>query len=166
MIANLWHYKGADGRHDPNADVTCIILTDVFYFEDADCLDISDRWSNSIVAGKMFRGQEASELVREVQLRLAGVGTLSPGEGAVPAARPGVEIVSARRRLGQDAFRTLVADAYLTTGGASPWSRSEGACAPRGSTSTGTTRPCFWGEGLRHGFYVKQQRKQCGRQDR
>ncbi len=62
----IWHYKDAEGRHDPNANVTCIILTDVIYFGEADCLDISERWSNSIVAGKTFRGQEASELVREV----------------------------------------------------------------------------------------------------
>lgn len=110
----IWHYKGADGRHDPNASVTCIILTDVFYFEEADYLDISDQWSNSIVAGKTFRGKEASELVREVQLRLAGIGAeaLPSGESAVPAARPGVKIVSAKRRPGQGAFRTLVANAY------------------------------------------------------
>ena len=110
----IWRYKSYEGRRDPNADVTCIILNDVFYFEDADRFGISDRWSRYIVSGKTFRGQEAAALVDEVRLRLAGIGagaTLSDAD-AVPVAPPGVEIVSAKHRLGQGAFRTLVANAY------------------------------------------------------
>ena len=51
-------------------------------------------------------------MVRTTVLRLVGVETLTSGEDIVPVARPGVEIVTAKRRLGQGAFRTLVANAY------------------------------------------------------
>ena len=107
-------YKRLEGGYDPNANVTCIILNYVFYFKEADRFVIFDGWSKNIVSGKTFRGQEAAALVREVQLRLAGLGAVSPVpvDDAGLAARPGFEMVSSKHRLGQGAFRTLVANAY------------------------------------------------------
>lgn len=56
----IWHYKGGNGHRNPNANLTCIILTDVFYLNETDWIDISTQWSPSIVTGKTFHGQEAA----------------------------------------------------------------------------------------------------------
>lgn len=110
----IWHYKRLEGRPDTNADITCIILTDVFYLDEADWFDISDRWSNSIVSGKTFHDKEASWLVDSVQLRLAGMSPIvnTPTEGLIPTAPGGFVMTETKHRVGQGGFRTLVADAY------------------------------------------------------
>lgn len=110
----IWHYKGFDGKHDPNGEVTCVILTDVFYFDDGDWFDAPEGWSRSIVSGKTYRGDEASALIQQVQTRLAGVGLQqkAPTAQLSPEARGGFVISQAKHRIGQGAFRTLVADAY------------------------------------------------------
>ncbi|MBP3883498.1 MAG: HNH endonuclease [Olsenella sp.] len=110
----IWHYRHCDNRRDLNATLTCIMLTDVFYLDERDWFDISDRWSPSIVSGKTFRGQDASALVGEVELRLRGRRAIAgaDGNGATPEAPSGITPAMAKHRIGQGAFRTLVADAY------------------------------------------------------
>lgn len=109
----IWRYKGADKRHDLNGNVTCIILTDVFYFDETDWFDISGMWSRSIVSGKTFRGTEAELLSNQVQIRLSGRALAINGDtGQIPTAPEGFVLTGTKRRIGQGAFRTLVADAY------------------------------------------------------
>ncbi|WP_248921410.1 HNH endonuclease [Olsenella intestinalis] len=110
----IWHYKNSGDKRDPNAMLTCIILTDAFYLDERDWFDISDRWSPSIVSGKTFRGQDANALVGEVELRLRGRQPSTEGgiRGQITEAPSGVTLTTVKRRIGQGAFRTLVADAY------------------------------------------------------
>ena len=108
----IWHYKGGDGRRNPNANVTCIILTDVFYLDENDWIDISTQWNRAIVAGKTFRGQEAAQLVERVSRRLSGTVLGDDNLVEVPGSRPGFVHTQSKRRIVQGAFRTLVADAY------------------------------------------------------
>lgn len=111
----IWHYKRTGPTHNPNANITCIILTDVFYLDPSDWIDISDQWSRSIVTGKTFRGEEAAALVSAVQARLAGA-AMQPQDATqdsqVPTAKSGFVLTTTKHRIGQGAFRTLVADAY------------------------------------------------------
>ncbi|MBR3235516.1 MAG: HNH endonuclease [Atopobiaceae bacterium] len=111
----IWRYKSSGGRPDANVNITSIILTDVFYFDDADWFDISSIWSRYIQTGKTFRGDDAAHLVEQVQLRLSGTAAIiAPAnlEGSVPAARQGFVVGMSKHRIGQGGFRTLVADAY------------------------------------------------------
>ncbi len=108
----IWHYKGKDGKRDLNASITCIILTDVFYLDERDWIDISDQWSRAIVSGKSFRGQEAAQLVEQVSARLRNATIADDAAVAIPEARAGFVLSQSKHRIGQGAFRTLVADAY------------------------------------------------------
>jgi putative restriction endonuclease len=109
----IWHYRHEDGRYDTNASVTSIILTDVFYFDESDWFDIADSWHHSIVTGKTFRGEEAARLVDKVQTILSGTsGIITPEQGQLPITPGGTVLTTSKHRIGQGAFRTLVAGAY------------------------------------------------------
>jgi len=109
----IWHYRKQDGRYDTSASLTSIILTDVFYLDERDWFDISSSWSRAIVSGKTFEGDEAACLFELVNARLRG--SLVSGavpDDAVPTVTGETILTTAKHRLGQGAFRTLVADAY------------------------------------------------------
>lgn len=108
----IWHYKSSEGLRNPNASVTCIILTDVFYLDERDWIDISAQWNRAIVSGKTFRGQEASQLAERVSACLRGRSFADDAHDTAPEARSGYILTPSKHRIGQGAFRTLVADAY------------------------------------------------------
>lgn len=109
----IWRYKRAEGSKGTSSNITNIILTDCFYFDEKDWFDISAQWSQAIVTGKTFRDQEAAWLVQEVQRRLSGSFVeQAMGEQSVPEAAGGTVLRQTKHRIGQGAFRTLVADAY------------------------------------------------------
>lgn len=111
----IWRYKGEDALRSYTASVTCIILMDVFYFSPEDWFDAPGNW-RSIVSGKTFRQDDAESkwLIDQVQLRLMGRGLTSAKDDArtIPSAPSGYVIGQSKHRIGQGAFRTLVADAY------------------------------------------------------
>ena len=107
----IWGYRKSPGIFDTNAQITSIIVSDVFYFDEGDALDISAKWQANIVSGKTYRGQEAQWLIDAVKARLSRSYTYDPVE-KVPMAPPGTILTTTKHRVGQGAFRTLVADAY------------------------------------------------------
>ena len=111
LSERIWHYKGIDGRGDPNANITCIILTDVFYLDERDWIDVSAQWNRAIVSGKTFHGQEAAQLAERISIRLRDA-TFVSETTEVTEASPGFVLSQSKHRIGQGAFRTLVADAY------------------------------------------------------
>lgn len=110
----IWQYRGQDALHSTSTNVTNIILTDTFYFDECDWIDISSLWNRAIVAGKTFRGKEATWLVNQVQMRLQSQGgaALPQTQSIATRTAGGYVLVQTKHRIGQGAFRTLVADAY------------------------------------------------------
>lgn len=98
-----------------NPEIGCIILNEPFFFERKDWIPIPKNWSKNIVSGKSYNTSDSIglELWNEVQERLSfDINKISDqleiyGEGN----RYGKAYIS-RSRLGQGAFRVLVADAY------------------------------------------------------
>jgi len=105
-----------------NPQIGCIILNEVFYFDEPDWFDVpgdAARW-RSIVSGKSYSTDEAEGkwLFDQVTMRLKG---LEMGEGGHVKREQGLAAVPSgeryaysrqKHRLGQGAFRALVADAY------------------------------------------------------
>ena len=90
-----------------NPQIGCIILTDVFYFDEWDWIPAPENFSRSIVQGKRYytENEDGLRLFQQVQERLQSVTDLStPGE------RYRESIT--KHRLGQGAFRVVVTDAY------------------------------------------------------
>ena len=110
----IWSYKSDVRNLGTYGEVTNIILTDVFYFDDDEWYELGEPWSNSIVSGKTYRGQDAMRLMAGVEQKLRARPLASRGESVtpVPAAKDGFVMTQAKHRIGQGAFRTLVADAY------------------------------------------------------
>ena len=99
----IWRYKGEDALRSNTASVTCIILTDVFYFSPEDWFDAPGSW-RAIVSGKTFRQDDAESkwLLDQVQLRLMGRG-LTPAKDetqAIPSAPGGYVIGQSKHRIG------------------------------------------------------------------
>ena len=109
----IWRYKKTEANFGTFGNVTNIILTDVFYFDDCDWYELGEPWSNSIVSGKTYRGQDAVRLVAVVEQRLRAKSLSGQRESlSVPTAKDGFVMTQSKHRLGQGAFRTLVAEAY------------------------------------------------------
>lgn len=110
----IWNYKKAEHNLGTYGEVTNIILTDVFFFDDSDWYELGEPWSNSIVSGKTYRGEDAMRLVAKAESQLRSMSLSNQGTSSVvvPTAKEGFVMTQAKHRLGQGAFRTLVADAY------------------------------------------------------
>ena len=101
-------YRIKNNIKELNPQIGCIILTDVFYFDEQDWIPAPKSFSRSIVQGKRYytEDEEGNRLYQMVQERLQS--------------RSYVEDISKNRytesmtkhRLGQGAFRVAVTDAY------------------------------------------------------
>lgn len=99
----------------PNPTIGCIVLTGVFFLDEADWVPVPDSWSRNIVSGKTYdllQG-DGQRLWMHVQERLAHLESPLVEKPRVeePSALFGSEYLT-RARLGQGAFRVLVTDAY------------------------------------------------------
>ena len=100
-------YRSKNNIVIKNPQIGCIILTDVFYFDEQDWIPAPENFSRSIVQGKRYYTEDADgmRLFQEVQERLR-----SPIDLGGQANRYGEYIT--KHRLGQGAFRVVVTDAY------------------------------------------------------
>lgn len=110
MRARIAKYRRADPSDRSDFSIGCRILTQPFFFDEADWIPVPESWSPNIVSFKTYstadpEGLKLWEAVHERMNR-----SLAPGM-AEPAARWG-EPQLVRPRLGQGAFRVLVTDIY------------------------------------------------------
>ena len=115
MRDRVWKYRNATPNGKEEEVIGCIMLQQPFFFAEDDWIPVSD-WAQSIVRGKSYDSTEGRgyEIWTEVEHRLAN-----------PAPIPDESVVFAREkygtpqivlpRLGQGAFRVLVADTYNRT---------------------------------------------------
>ena len=90
-----------------NPQIGCIILTDVFYFDEEDWIPAPENFSRSIVQGKRYytENEDGMRLFQTVQERLhSTIDLTAPGERYRES--------MTKHRLGQGAFRVVVTDAY------------------------------------------------------
>ncbi len=98
-----------------NQQIGCIILTDVFYFDEQDWIPVPSDWSNSIVQGKTYDDstETGKRLYEEVMYRRP---FHSPQRDTIAENRlvePNqYELYVTKHRLGQGAFRISVTEAY------------------------------------------------------
>jgi putative restriction endonuclease len=110
--------KKADGRSGPMV-IGCVILSDPIFFSDEDWIDVPADWSPSIMQGKTYDDAEpiGAALWDAVRVRLDKYRFYSreqekPTDLAAANQDERYRETVARVRLGQGAFRLLVADAY------------------------------------------------------
>ncbi|HZB90261.1 MAG TPA: HNH endonuclease [Stellaceae bacterium] len=110
MRARIARYRHASPADRSDFVIGCRILTQPFFFAEADWIEVPLSWSRNIVSFKRYDTSEGDglRLWEGVQERLARA---APAGLAEPAARFG-EPVLIRPRLGQGAFRVLVTDLY------------------------------------------------------
>lgn len=100
-------YRAKNNIIVQNPQIGCIILTDVFYFDESEWIPTPDNFSKSIVQGKRYYTEKTDglRLFQQVQERLQPVFDLrTPGDRYREAVT--------KHRLGQGAFRVVVTDAY------------------------------------------------------
>lgn len=100
-------YRARNNIIIQNPQVGCIILTDVFYFDEQDWIPAPENFSRSIVQSKRYYTENADglRLFQEVQERLRpSIDLTAPGERYRES--------MTKHRLGQGAFRVVVTDAY------------------------------------------------------
>ncbi len=110
LRASIRRYRSSKGGGQGEAPIGCTILTEPFWFEEADWIFMSD-WPKNIVRGKSFSPQEPAgrRLLEQVQERIPRARSSQPEE---VRSEDRYTQVSTRHRLGQGAFRALVTDAY------------------------------------------------------
>lgn len=124
MRTRISRYRNVDPNERNDFEIDCRILTQPFFFNASDFIDVPSTWSSNIVSFKTFSTGEVDgrELWDAVNARLEfRVPTSIPGdpEGVVPepaGLQPGQSLYGnpqlVKPRLGQGAFRTLVTDLY------------------------------------------------------
>ncbi len=107
LNAAIERYRSRNNIIMQNPQIGCIILTDVFYFDEQDWIPAPENFSKSIVQGKRYYTENADglRLFQQVQERLQLVVDFS-SQGARYSES------MTKHRLGQGAFRVVVTDAY------------------------------------------------------
>lgn len=100
-------YRSKNNIVVENPQIGCIILTDIFYFDEQDWIPAPENFSKSIVQGKRYytESEDGLRIFQEVEARLQ---TTPEFNNRVERYREGVT----KHRLGQGAFRVVVTDAY------------------------------------------------------
>lgn len=115
----ILRYRVSKDESVENPVIGCIILNEVFYFDERDWFDVPD-FSRYVVAGKGYSTdtEDGQWIFKQVQLRRMAM-DLDEGFSLKDAEPDGVSdngarytILPTKHRLGQGAFRALVADAY------------------------------------------------------
>ena len=107
-------YRSRNNMAMVNPQIGCIILTDPFFFERKDWIPVPNDWAGSIVAGKTYdtvtsTGKQLYEDVT-AHLRLSDSASLFREDSIGSETRYSESMT--KHRLGQGAFRVLVADSY------------------------------------------------------
>lgn len=104
-------YRARNNMPNTNPQIGCIILTDVFYFDEEDWIPVPSNFSKSIVQGKRYYTEEieGKRLFEQVQERLQSKASIR--NGVEQRIERYAEYMT-KHRLGQGAFRVVVTDAY------------------------------------------------------
>jgi putative restriction endonuclease len=106
-----------DARQHPDPEIGCIVVTQPVFLDEDDWIDVPPDWSPNIVSGKTYSGEtgigarlwaEFQEAAQYTRLRRTPEDALN----AVLDAPHYGETYSARVRLGQGGFRSLVTEVY------------------------------------------------------
>lgn len=118
MAQRIAKYRKEPYDARANPEITCIILSEPFYFPREQWLPIPESFRLNVVVGKGYdtREAEGQALYDAVAMRLSALSSADPLEApaksaVVTSARYGAPRVI-RPRLGQGAFRAIVTDAY------------------------------------------------------
>lgn len=115
LNARVNKYKKANNILDNSQNIGCIILTEPFFFEEADWIPVPADWSLNIVQGKTYDTgtmsgmrlyQQVNERLQKQQIYEKSTFIAQPA-----GARYGME-QTITPRLGQGAFRVVVTEAY------------------------------------------------------
>lgn len=111
FYTKIMKYKnGKPEEHNPV--IGCIVLSNVFYFDQEDWIAAPEDWSKAIVSGKTYDAQSVIgfNIYSQVRERLSMQSFRNTAPSYVVENR--YTDVLTRQRLGQGAFRVLVTDAY------------------------------------------------------
>ena len=103
-------YRSRNNMTTTNPQIGCVILTDVFYFEEEDWIPVPASFSKNIVRGKRYYTEEP-----EGQLLYSQIQERLPHNISSKGMEQRIERYSesiTKHRLGQGAFRVVVTDAY------------------------------------------------------
>jgi putative restriction endonuclease len=112
LLERIRKYRPSEPSLDPL--IGCNVLTEPFFWPEADWIPVGEDWARNIVRGKTYDTSEriGAELWQQVQARLSPeLRNRVQDHESADAARYGKEYLR-RSRLGQGAFRVLVTDAY------------------------------------------------------
>lgn len=111
LNARIAKYRSRNKMPISNPQIGCIILTEPFFFDEADWIPAPENWKPCIVKGKTYniRDDIGLDLYNKVQERLQG------GIRVVAEDCKNNEYAfyATKHRLGQGAFRVVVADILL-----------------------------------------------------
>jgi putative restriction endonuclease len=112
MRARVWKYRAGKPVEGNEEVVGCIMLQQPFFFSEPEWIPVSD-WPMQSVQGKTYDAVEGrgAEIWREVQYRLANAAPVLDETVAAAEEKYGKPQV-VLPRLGQGAFRVIVADTY------------------------------------------------------
>jgi putative restriction endonuclease len=112
MRERVWKYKKGQPQSTSEEVIGCILLQQPFFLAEADWIPVPD-WPRSIVRGKGFDtvSEDGRRIWEQVQARLTRVPI--PDESVLVAAQKFGKPQIVLPRLGQGAFRMIVADSYL-----------------------------------------------------
>ncbi len=111
LISRIEKYRGRN-RMSETAQIGCTILTEPFWFDEADWLPVPE-WSKSIVKGKTFSTdtEVGERLYNDVIDRISRSTRAPEATETITEENRYAESLT-RHRLGQGAFRITVTDAY------------------------------------------------------
>lgn len=106
---SIWKYKKTSPSIDSDPQIGCIILTNCFYFEEEDWIEVPGDWSRNIVQGKTYNSSEyhGAILYNKIQKRILSRDFVKEPHGD----RYGKGVLI-KPRLGQGSFKVVVTDAY------------------------------------------------------
>jgi putative restriction endonuclease len=112
MRERVWRYRNATPTAGAEEIVGCILLQQPFFFSEPDWIPVSD-WAAPIVRGKTYDTSQESgaRIWTEVQHRLANPAPIPDESVTVETSKFGKPQILLPR-LGQGAFRVIVADNY------------------------------------------------------
>lgn len=110
----IYKYKRTNHMSDPDPSIGCIILSMPFYFDEKDWIPIPKDWNSNIVQGKTYDTLEITGhiLYKQIQETLKLKRTSQPAVMENDAENRYGKEQLIRPRIGQGAFKVLIADAY------------------------------------------------------
>lgn len=110
----VYKYKKTNRLSDPDPQIGCIILSMPFYFEEQDWIIVPKNWNHNIVQGKAYNTTESNGMLlyEQVQDKLRLKNSKQPLIKEDASENRFGKDQTIKPRIGQGAFKVLIADAY------------------------------------------------------